>query len=75
MRTGGWVYPPGMTPEPALPPSPGFDPGPEPGSGEQSQSGNPPPSERYGPIAIARHVKEDGRALLLYTHTSAREPG
>ena len=23
--------------------------------------------ERIGPIAIARHVKDDGRALILYT--------
>jgi hypothetical protein len=23
--------------------------------------------ERTGPIAIARHVKDDGRALILYT--------
>ncbi len=26
-----------------------------------------PQDERCGPIAIARHVKDDGRALLLYT--------
>jgi hypothetical protein len=24
--------------------------------------------ERFGAVAIARHVKDDGRALLLYTH-------
>ena len=23
--------------------------------------------ERYGPLAVARHRKEDGRALILYT--------
>ncbi len=23
--------------------------------------------ERIGPLAIARHVKDDGRALILYT--------
>jgi hypothetical protein len=28
------------------------------------QSGGP---ERCGPVAIARHVKDDGRALILYT--------
>jgi hypothetical protein len=25
------------------------------------------PDERVGPVAIARHVKDDGRALILYT--------
>jgi hypothetical protein len=29
------------------------------------------PAERVGPLAIARHVKADGRALILY---SRREP-
>jgi hypothetical protein len=24
-------------------------------------------AERYGPVAIARHAKDDGRALLLYS--------
>jgi hypothetical protein len=32
----------------------------------------PPPAdegrERYGEIEIERHVKDDGRALLLYSH-------
>jgi hypothetical protein len=27
--------------------------------------------ERIGPITIARHVKADGRALILYTHDAA----
>jgi hypothetical protein len=26
-----------------------------------------PSAERYGPLAIERRVKEDGRALLLYS--------
>ena len=26
------------------------------------------PEERFGPVAIARHVKHDGRALILYSH-------
>ncbi len=25
------------------------------------------PGERYGPVAIERRVKDDGRALILYT--------
>jgi hypothetical protein len=24
--------------------------------------------ERFGPLAVERHVKEDGRALILYAH-------
>jgi hypothetical protein len=24
--------------------------------------------ERLGPLAVERHVKDDGRALILYTH-------
>jgi len=24
------------------------------------------PAERYGPLVLERHVKDDGRALLLY---------
>ncbi|MGD1056455.1 MAG: hypothetical protein ABR992_03490 [Solirubrobacteraceae bacterium] len=32
------------------------------------QDGEPAtPGERLGPVAIARHVKADGRALILYT--------
>jgi hypothetical protein len=31
-------------------------------------SGEPSaPAERYGILAITRHVKDDGRALLLYS--------
>ncbi len=26
-----------------------------------------PRPERIGPLAIARHVKDDGRALIIYT--------
>jgi hypothetical protein len=35
-------------------------PGVPPDGGEQQ--------ERSGPVAIERHVKDDGRALILYTH-------
>jgi hypothetical protein len=24
--------------------------------------------ERYGTVSVARHVKDDGRALILYAH-------
>jgi len=29
------------------------------------------PDELCGPVAIARHVKDDGRALILYTRDDA----
>jgi hypothetical protein len=32
------------------------------GEGEGARLG------RYGTVALARHVKDDGRALILYTH-------
>jgi hypothetical protein len=39
---------------------------------EHEPGGEPAPSgeaelQRIGPIAIARHVKDDGRALILYS--------
>jgi hypothetical protein len=30
--------------------------------------------ERFGAVAIARHVKDDGRALLLYTRADEHGP-
>ncbi len=37
-------------------------------SGEPSElASDDQPGERYGPVAIERLVKEDGRALILYT--------
>ncbi len=68
-----WVYPPPMTPEPQAPPPPR---GSRPDPGEPADAGNPEEgpqpgepmsAERYGPVAIARHAKDDGRALLLYS--------
>jgi hypothetical protein len=29
---------------------------------------SPMPVEQYGIVSVARHVKDDGRSLLLYTH-------
>jgi hypothetical protein len=50
----------------------------EPRSGEpqseEPQSGESQARERYGPVEIARHVKGDGRALLLYSHAAGRGP-
>ena len=47
-----------MAGEPAEPPPPGQP------SQSDPQIDAP---ERTGPVAIARHVKDDGRALILYT--------
>ncbi|HEV7943612.1 MAG TPA: hypothetical protein VGP17_12525, partial [Solirubrobacteraceae bacterium] len=30
----------------------------------------PPPTERYGPLALVRIVKEDGRMLILFSHAA-----
>ena len=34
----------------------------------QKPDGKDKRSESFGPIALTRHVKDDGRALILYTH-------
>jgi len=34
---------------------------------EPALCGQPAQGERQGPVVIARHLKDDGRALLLYT--------
>jgi hypothetical protein len=53
---------PGKHPEP--PPVPGS------ASGTSGVDGaHQEPGERVGPLAIARHVKGDGRALILYSRT------
>jgi hypothetical protein len=31
----------------------------------------PPPPEHYGPLELVRVVKEDGRALILFSHPRA----
>ncbi len=63
------VYPRDMAREPAAPsPSDRPEQGARPGADERAQ-----PAERYGPLALARHVKDDGRALLLFTRAE-REP-
>jgi hypothetical protein len=51
-----------MAPQPAEPPEPGHAPtDPRAQEGKLTASG-----EREGPLAVARHVKDDGRALILY---------
>ena len=30
----------------------------------------PPPTERYGPLGLVRIVKDDGRALILFSHAA-----
>lgn len=32
------------------------------------------PAERFGPLTLRRHVKHDGRALILYAHDGERVP-
>ena len=39
---------------------------------EQAEAGRPP--ERFGPLTVERHRKDDGRALILYTRTEDPEP-
>jgi hypothetical protein len=31
------------------------------------------PAERFGPLAVSRHVKDDGRALILFTRRHDRD--
>ncbi|HEY2536434.1 MAG TPA: hypothetical protein VGI24_05560 [Solirubrobacteraceae bacterium] len=38
---------------------------------EESPEATTEATERFGPLAVSRHVKDDGRALILYT---LREP-
>ncbi|HEV3048485.1 MAG TPA: hypothetical protein VGY13_14115 [Solirubrobacteraceae bacterium] len=57
------------------------EPGPSPSSGSGQQRGRPagrpgcrpdaaapPADERFGPLALVRSAKEDGRQLILYAH-------
>lgn len=47
-------------------------PGPPPAGGLREDPSEPDDgrshSERYGSVTVARHRKDDGRALILYTH-------
>jgi hypothetical protein len=45
------------------PPQPPREPGGSHAAGEGAQT-----QERYGPIALERLVKDDGRSLILYRH-------
>jgi len=38
----------------------------------EPQGGEAAGGERVGPVAIARHVKDDGRALILYARDRGR---
>jgi hypothetical protein len=51
-----------MAGNPAMPQPPSG--APKPGAPPDSPS---QPAERYGIVALARHLKDDGRRLLLYT--------
>jgi hypothetical protein len=39
--------------------------------GDAPASATPPAAEPYGPLVVKRYRKDDGRALILYSH---REP-
>jgi hypothetical protein len=41
--------------------------------GGEAEPGGPGEVERIGPVAIARHVKDDGRALILYSEQPRAE--
>jgi hypothetical protein len=60
----------GMVAKPAESLGPGDEPRPPSEHGSpaaQNRPGEDRPGERIGPVAIARHVKDDGRALILYS--------
>jgi hypothetical protein len=38
--------------------------------GGEPERGRP---ERYGPVLVAKHLKDDGRALIIYTHAGEPE--
>jgi hypothetical protein len=59
------VYPRGMAGKPAEPPHPDRPAGSEPLAAGASGDGRE--LEHTGPIAIERHVKDDGRSLILYS--------
>jgi hypothetical protein len=37
-------------------------------SGSSQARSDDAPTEAFGPLTVIRHVKDDGRALLLYTY-------
>jgi hypothetical protein len=75
-----------MADEPAPPPAgPGsggaaagepVEPPPEADRDRSPSSAQDPPAavETYGIVVVARHVKDDGRELLLYTHRPPESP-
>jgi hypothetical protein len=38
------------------------------GGGPEQRAGRGETGERFGPVAVARLRKDDGRALILYSH-------
>jgi hypothetical protein len=49
------------------------EPGAEAQPGTEAEPGADAGVERIGPVAIARHVKDDGRALILYSERPRAE--
>jgi hypothetical protein len=66
------MYPRGMAGKPAEPPPSDRPPGIDGQADAHARGGEREPQhECSGPVAIARHVKGDGRALILYTRDDA----
>jgi hypothetical protein len=64
-----WVYPremPGKPPEPPAADRSGGDATPV-ASGEQTEP------ERLGPLTVSRHLKDDGRALILFSRSEPEQ--
>ncbi len=62
------MYPRGMAGKPAEPPPSDRPPGIDDQADAHAPGGEREPQhECSGPVAIARYVKDDGRALILYT--------
>jgi hypothetical protein len=58
-----------MARKPAAPPPPGGAESGESGDRETvAARGRSDPPERFGPLAVARMAKDDGRALIIYSH-------
>ena len=63
------IYPPRMDGNPP-PDGRGIAEQPSPGAREEREAG---PAERFGPLAVRRMAKDDGRALIVYEDRRPRE--
>jgi hypothetical protein len=63
------------SPGKGIPSSGVADDGPEGSDARQSPAEPAEREERYGPLTLARHVKRDGRSLILYTRKEPEGDG